>query len=93
MVVETGPRFNKDFRSLPSDVQRQVGKIIVALQAADSLETSGLDCKKIRGRKKIDRYYRIRIGGYRIGLEYIEPGVVLLRVLKRGIAYKHFPPK
>ena len=93
MVVETVSRFNKDFRVLPSEVQRAVGKVITALQAADNLESSGLDYKKIQGVKKTDRYYRIRVGGYRIGLEYIKPDVVLLRVLKRGIAYKYFPPK
>jgi len=52
----------------------------------DISQISGL--KKIRGHK---RYYRIKIGGYRIGIEIRENTIVFMRVLHRKDIYRYFP--
>jgi mRNA interferase RelE/StbE len=44
--------------------------------------------KKLRGG---DRYYRIRIGDYRIGLAVEESTVIFVRFLHRKDVYRYFP--
>ena len=51
-----------------------------------------LDYTKMEGQRKGENYYRIRIGDWRMGMEYIHPKVIVLRILARGTIYKHFPP-
>ncbi len=47
--------------------------------------------KKIQG---YSSFYRIRIGDYRLGLEVLSSGeVVLLRFLHRKEIYRYFPPR
>ncbi|MBX9782631.1 MAG: hypothetical protein K2X48_04970 [Chitinophagaceae bacterium] len=58
---------------------------------AKSLESSGLDYKKMDGQKKGESYYRIRVGDWRIGLEYLHPKIIVITVLHRGTIYKKFP--
>ena len=65
--------------------------MIEKLETAQNLEKSGLDYRKMEGQKRDEHYYRIRIGDWRIGIEYIHPDVTLLRVLSRGEIYKSFP--
>lgn len=67
--------------------------MIERLETATDLESAGLDYKRMQGQKKSEQYYRIRLGDYRVGIEYLSPGIILLRVLKRGDIYKNFPPK
>lgn len=43
--------------------------------------------------KKESNYYRIRVGQYRIGSEYLKPDIILITIMTRGDIYKHFPPK
>ncbi|OJV20147.1 MAG: hypothetical protein BGO21_12245 [Dyadobacter sp. 50-39] len=91
MVVLFVNRFRKDLKSVPQNVRKKVFDVIQKLEAAESLEKSGLDCRKMEGQKSHEHYYRIRIGDWRIGVEYIHPDVTLLRVLSRGEIYKSFP--
>ncbi|WP_373514508.1 type II toxin-antitoxin system RelE/ParE family toxin [Persicitalea sp.] len=93
MVIEFVARFKKDLKRVSPEVRTQVAEMIDRLEMAHDLESSGVDYKRMQGQKKTENYYRIRIGGYRVGIEYLLPSVILLRVLKRGDAYKHFPPK
>ncbi|WAC09496.1 type II toxin-antitoxin system RelE family toxin [Dyadobacter pollutisoli] len=93
MVVLYVKRFQKDLKGAHKNVQKRVFEVIEKLENAQSLETSGVDCKKMEGQKSGEHYYRIRVGDWRIGIEYIHPDVTLLRVLSRGDMYKSFPPK
>lgn len=93
MVVEYVKRFKKDLKSTPKDIQNRVFDVIERLEAAQNLETSGLDYKKMEGQKSGENYFRIRLGDWRIGIEYIHPNIVLLRILNRSNMYKSFPPK
>ncbi|TVM04222.1 MAG: plasmid stabilization protein [Candidatus Brocadia sp. WS118] len=44
--------------------------------------------KKIKGHPS---FYRIRIGDYRLGIEYRETTLVFMRVLHRKEIYRYFP--
>ncbi|MEO6285129.1 MAG: type II toxin-antitoxin system RelE/ParE family toxin [Dyadobacter sp.] len=93
MVVQYVKRFKKDLKSTPLDIQRRVFDVIEKLEAAQNLESAGLDYKKMEGQKSGENYYRIRIGEWRIGIECIHPDVTLLRILTRGKMYQSFPPR
>ena len=93
MVVIISRSFLKDLRSKPKAVIRAVEELIVQLETAASLEQSGIDYKKMEGQKTGEHYYRIRLGIWRIGIEYVHPKIIVIRILARGEVYKHFPPQ
>ena len=85
--------FLKDLKSKPRSVIQAVEKLISQLETSVSLEKSGTDFKKMEGQKKGENYYRIRLGIWRVGIEYIHPKIIVIRILGRGEVYKHFPPQ
>lgn len=93
MVVTLKTSFVKELKKLPSKTQLLVLKVLQALRDCEALETSGVDFTKMEGQKKGENYYRIRVGQWRIGVEYIHPDIIAITVLSRGNIYKHFPPK
>lgn len=93
MEVIVKKSFPKAVKSTPKHIQEAVKEVIAKLVAAKNLETSGLDYTKIEGQRKGENFFRIRIGDWRIGAEYINPKVVLITILTRGNIYKQFPPK
>ena len=92
MEVTIARTFIKDLKTAPKPTQQAADLAIKALIEAKSLQTSGLDYKKMEGQRKGENYYRIRLGDWRMGIEYVSPKVVVLRILARGSVYKHFPP-
>jgi len=92
MEIAISRSFIKDIKSAPKPIQLAADAAIRKLIEAKSLQTSGLDYTKMEGQKKGESYYRIRIGDWRMGIEYLHPKVVILRILSRGTIYKHFPP-
>ncbi len=86
-------KFIKQVSKLPKEIQNAVSKNLDILALSESLESSGLDIKKMSGLKKNTNYYRIRIGDWRIGIEVIEPTIIVITILSRGDIYKKFPPK
>lgn len=83
--------FIKELKRTPQAIQKQAGEIFNKLVNASSLENSGIDFTKMHGQNP--NYFRIRIGSYRIGCEYVEPNIIVITILRRGDIYKHFPPK
>ena len=81
----------KDLRYLPQKVQLQADAALVKLRAAKTLSESGLDITKMESQKKDEKFYRIRIGDYRIGIENLTPKVIVIIICKRGEIYKVFP--
>jgi mRNA interferase RelE/StbE len=79
-------------KSAPKPVQLAADEVIKKLIEAKSLQASGVDYTKMEGQRKGESYYRIRIGDWRMGIEYVHPKVIVLRILVRGTIYKHFPP-
>jgi mRNA interferase RelE/StbE len=92
MEIAITRSFIKDLKTAPKQIQLAADKTIKKLIEAGSLQTCGLDYKKMEGQKKGENYYRIRIGDYRMGTEYVHPKVIVIRILARGTIYKHFPP-
>ncbi len=86
-------KFIKEAGKLPSKVQKSIRDIIDTLERSESLETSGVDYIAMEGQLKGDNYYRIRVGQWRIGIQYVEPSLIFITVLSRGDVYKKFPPK
>ncbi|MEO6684932.1 MAG: hypothetical protein ABIN24_03165, partial [Dyadobacter sp.] len=76
----------------PTEIQISVYATLTILREAQSLESSNVDYKKMQGQKKGGNYYRIRLGQWRIGIEYIDPEIIVITILSRGNIYKHFPP-
>ena len=91
MEVIIAKSFLKDLRSKPKHVVAAVEKLVSQLEKASNLEKSGVDFKLMEGQRKGENYYRIRLGDWRIGIEYIHPKLIIIRILGRGDAYKHFP--
>ncbi|WP_106596257.1 type II toxin-antitoxin system RelE family toxin [Dyadobacter jiangsuensis] len=85
--------FIREFTRLPTNVQRATQAIINKLEWASTLEAAGVDYVRIRGQKVGHHYYRIRIGQYRMGVEYIAPDIIIITIGVRGDVYKTFPPK
>lgn len=92
MEIAITRSFIKDLKTAPKQIQLAADKTIKKLIEASSLQTCGLDYKKMEGQKKGENYYRIRIGDYRMGIEYVHPKVIVIRILARGTIYKHSPP-
>ena len=99
MEVTLRKSFVKELQKLPSKIQQKVMEILDALEQADDLGSSGVEYKYMEGQKKDQNYYRIRIGGWRMGLEYVPPtdaqtaAAIVVTILSRGDIYKKFPPK
>ena len=92
MKVVITKSFLKDLKTKPKHVVQAVEKLIAELEASPNLEKSGVDYRKIEGQQKDENYYRIRLGTWRIGIEYIHPEIIVIRLLARGEIYKYFPP-
>ena len=92
MEVVIAKSFLKDLKQKPKQVIASTNKLISILEQSKTLETSGLDYTKLESQKKGEHFYRIRMGEWRIGIEYIHPQIII-RILARGDMYKHFPPK
>lgn len=78
----------KDIEILqPSYHKRIVETIFKILPAINNLNQIS-DCQKIKG---YDKFYRIRVGDYRIGFELRGNQIVIYRIMHRKDIYKHFP--
>ena len=80
--------FVKDLENIPMSVRKKIKQVIEELQNADNFFSMNLDVKKIKG---YDNYYRLRIGQYRIGIEWDGDTIIFCRVLHRKNIYKYFP--
>jgi mRNA interferase RelE/StbE len=86
--------FLKELKRCPLFLQKQVDSLLESIVQATDI-THVPDCSAMQG-KGNKAYYRIRIGGYRIGLKY-ENGIIkiitIITIQSRGDIYKKFPPK
>ncbi|OJV21797.1 MAG: hypothetical protein BGO21_24835 [Dyadobacter sp. 50-39] len=85
--------FKKEFTRLPANIQSATQVVLKRLRSAGTLEAAGVDYVPVRGQKAGRSFYRIRVGQYRIGIEYIAPNLILITIAVRGDIYKTFPPK
>jgi mRNA interferase RelE/StbE len=89
VIVEFDKSFSKSLQRIKdSSILLKAEKTIVLLEEAKSL-TVVPQCKKMSGYK---RYYRIRIGEYRLGLEKTGHNTVrLIIIAHRRDIYQYFP--
>ena len=93
MEVTIAKSFLKDLKSKPKPLIQDVEKLIAKLEAAPNLEKSGVDYKKMEGQQKDEHYYRIRLATWPVGIEYIYPRTIIIRILSRGEIDRYFPPQ
>ncbi|OAI13750.1 plasmid stabilization protein [Methylomonas koyamae] len=88
MKVRFEAKFSKDLRDIKDGkLLAKVKELIIDCQNAESLiELSHV--KKLQG---YESFYRIRIGDFRIGLEFVSGELIFTRCLHRKDIYKYFP--
>jgi mRNA interferase RelE/StbE len=91
MEITYKRNFLKQLLALPKKVQNDVREILILLENAKNLQGSGVDYKFMEGQKKGEKYYRIRCGDYRIGIENTHPNIYVITIVKRNDIYKKFP--
>jgi mRNA interferase RelE/StbE len=80
--------FTKDLKKIrEQDLKKRVATAIKRAEEAKSLRKVE-NIRKLRGS---DRYYRIKIGDYRIGLKLKDNMLIFIRFLHRRDIYKYFP--
>ena len=89
MEVEQTASFVRDARRIrDADSRRRVGRVIEELEATSSI-TEVPNIYRITASS--GRYYRIRIGDYRLGIALESDVVVLVRFMHRREIYRKFP--
>ena len=88
MKVEFRESFVKDLKSVKDkSLLKRAKEVIEAVEEADSLaDISNL--KKLKGGGK---YFRLRVGDYRVGVSLENDAVIFVRFLNRKDIYKYFP--
>ena len=79
--------FEKQLKLVPKYIRKSAILVLEALETAKNV-TEIKDLKKLSG---YTNYYRIRIGNYRMGLQIINPKIIVVIILHRGTVYKVFP--
>lgn len=88
MNVERTPAFRRDLRRVTDrDTQRRAQEKIAELEAASTF----FEVTSVRRLVGGGRHYRIRVGGYRLGITMDGETAVLRRFLLRGEFYRYFP--
>ncbi len=80
--------FSKDLKKVKNkNLLNQVKEVIEAVEKARNLKNL-TDTKQLSSEGK---YFRIRLGDYRIGLKLEEDVVIFVRFLHRKDIYRYFP--
>jgi mRNA interferase RelE/StbE len=88
MIVKYERKFLKDIKKLNDEkIATRLKSILKDLEKKDDLSTF-VNIKKLKGD---DKYFRIKIGSYRLGFSYENNEVTILRFLHRKDIYKLFP--
>ena len=89
MKLDFKKSFLKDLRKIKdAKVKSRLETQLLKLEEASDL----LEIRGITALVGESGYYRMRIGGYRLGLKLEADGVILVvRFLNRGEIYKYFP--
>jgi mRNA-degrading endonuclease RelE of RelBE toxin-antitoxin system len=91
MQIQITPYFQKRLKELPKPTRESIIEAIERCEIATSLRDI-LHLKDLKSKKK-HRYFRIRVGSYRIGFELIQDVLVFQTLGNRGDFYKEYPPK
>jgi len=78
--------FDRDLQKINDcALQERIQEVIEQVEDAEAIHEVH-NVKKLR-----DKYFRIRVGGYRIGVEVEEDTVEFIRCLPRKDLYRNFP--
>lgn len=88
MNISFEKSFAKDLESIRDKaLSKKVKDAIQAVKKADNLQAIN-SLKKLKG---YERFYRIKLGDYRIGIEISDNIVIFTRFLHRKEIYRFFP--
>ena len=88
MEVEYHKSFERDLRRVRDrNLLARVEAVLVELEGSDKLDL----IPNVKVMKGHPDYFRVRIGGYRLGLKRIDGGLRIIRFLSRGDIYRKFP--
>ena len=93
MEVIITKKYVKELGKLPKSIIALSDAVIDKLPAAKSLQGNGIDITKMEGQKKDEKYYRIRVGDYRIGVNNSNPKNLVITIIHRDAIYKKFLSK
>ena len=79
--------FQKQLKLVPKYIRESAIAVLETLEKVRNV-TEIKDLKKLSG---YTNYYHIRIGNYRMGLQIIDPKIIVVIILHRGTVYKVFP--
>ena len=88
MKVEFKASFARDLKRFrDQELHRQVQEVIEETESARTLsDITNLKKLRVKG-----RYYRIKLGEYRIGLTMEDGTITFVRLLHRSEIYRYFP--
>ncbi len=90
MQTQITPYFQKRLKELPKPIRDHIIEVIEECNTAYSLRDIR-HLKDLKSKKK-RRYFRIRVGSYRVGFEVIQDVLVFQTLGVRGDFYKEYPP-
>ncbi len=88
MTLEFRASFLKDLNSIRDrSILRRVRETIAEVETA----SNALEIRNLKKLRTGGRYYRIRLGNYRLGLTIEDNTVSFIRLLHRRDVYRYFP--
>ena len=88
MTLEFRASFTRDLRSIRDrSILRRVRETIAEVETAANI----LEIRNLKKLRTAGRYYRIRLGDYRLGLTIEDDTVSFIRFLHRREVYRYFP--
>ena len=88
MKVDFKKSFIRDLKRVKdTPIRHRVGEIIELVERFQHLQ----EIKNIKKLRASDCHYRIRTGGYRIGLTLEDDTLIFVRFLHRKDLYRYFP--
>ena len=88
MTLEFRASFTRDLRGIRDRaILRRVRETIAEVETAANI----LEIRNLKKLRTAGRYYRIRLGDYRLGLTIEDDTVSFIRFLHRREVYRYFP--
>ncbi|MGI8639783.1 MAG: type II toxin-antitoxin system RelE family toxin [Pyrinomonadaceae bacterium] len=88
MKVEFRKSFTKDLKNVSDgSVLKRAKEVVEAIETANALMEIP-NIKKLKGEKK---YFRLKIGDFRLGFAFANDTIIFVRFLHRKDIYKYFP--
>ena len=87
MEIVVTKTFEKQLKLVPKYIRESAIVILDALETANKIN----DIKDLKKLSSYDNYYRIRMGDYRMGLQILNPQIIIVTILHGGAIYKAFP--